>query len=121
MKRGLVVLAIVSVVAFALASCGSSADDIKRAANPFSGGDAATALTDELANRTFTDEFGRAHECSEFVTTLVMASWEPDTESWMITFTGGYEPGTRIFRFYEADAAFERVAGPPLDAACGVE
>ncbi|MDA0799552.1 MAG: hypothetical protein O2884_12910 [Chloroflexi bacterium] len=121
MNRSLVVLVIVSVAALALGSCGSSGDSVKRAANSFSEGDASTHLVDELAKRTFTDEFGRAHECSEFVTTLVMSSWEPDTESWMITFTGGYEPGTRIFRFYEADAGFERVAGPPLDAACGVE
>lgn len=120
MNRILLILVNSVLATLVFASCASTDGEVKRAANTFSGGDAAAAMVEDLSNRTFTDEFGRAHECSEFVTTLVMSSWEPDTGSWLITFTGGYEPGTRVFRFYEAGSAFNHVAGPLLDAACGV-
>jgi hypothetical protein len=118
--RSFAVLAMLVVMLLVLVACGSSGTGEKRVANSLSGGDAATEVKGELANRTFTDEFGRVHECSEYITTLVMSSWEPDTESWMITFSGGYESGTRIFRFFETGSAFEHVAGPPLPASCGV-
>ena len=124
MKRRFTVIAVVSVLAWAVAACAFSSTlkgEPLGADNSISGGEAAADITATLASRTFTIEVGGVHACSEYVTSMLIASWEADSDSWLITFTGGYEPGTRIFRFHEADRAFEQVAGPPLAEACGVE
>jgi len=122
MWRVAAILAPVMTLAVLVVACGSATntDGSERAKNSLSGGDAAAAMVEELTARTFTDEYGFAHECSEFLDLLIMSSWEPDTESWVITYTGGFEPGTRVFRFYEAGMSFEHIAGPPLAAECGV-
>jgi hypothetical protein len=123
MTKNLLALVIVSVLTLAAVSCdaaGEGVDEIKRAATSLSGGDAQEAMMAELKNRTFTDKAGGVHECSEYLASVILSSWESETESWLMTYTGGYERGTYVFRFYEADGSFEHVAGPPLPPECGV-
>ena len=95
-------------------------DTLMDSGNSFSSSSAASALQGALASRTFTDITGFPHACSEYVSILIPGSWESDSDSWLLTFNGTYEPGTRIFRFQEGKSTFGQVAGPPLHDACGV-
>lgn len=115
-------LAGLALLTVAVAACGTemSADGSSRAANSLSGAEAAGMVVVNLDERFFTDEVGIVHPCSSYVDTLLMSSWEPDTESWMLTFTGGYERGTLVFRYFESAPGFVHVAGPKLAPDCGV-
>ena len=123
MKCSRSLLALVFLVAFAVVACDRLEDPatLIEGGNALSSSEAARSMVDELGTRTFTDTTGFTHACSEFVSSMIMASWESKSQSWLMTFTGTYEPGTRVFRFYEVDLTFAHVAGPPLDEACGVE
>ena len=116
-------IGVAATLVWLIAACGVTSTlkgDPLGADHAVAGAQAAAAVSDALESRTFTSEVGGVHACSEYVTTMLIAAWEPDEESWMITFTGGYEPGTRIFRLREADMMFTQIAGPPLAAECGV-
>ena len=123
MKRIRSVLVVVFLVALAAVACDRLEDPatLLEGGNAFSSSEAARAMVDELEGRTFTDTTGFTHACSEFVSSMIFGSWESDSESWLLTFTATSQPGTRIFRFYEADSTFDQVAGPPVAGACLAE
>jgi hypothetical protein len=123
MKCSRSLLALGFLLAFAAVACDRLEDPatLIEGGNALSSSEAARSRVDELETRTFTDTVGFLRKCSEFVSSLIIGSWDSDTGSWLLTFSATYEPGTRVFRFYEADSTFVHVAGPPLDEACGVE
>lgn len=120
MKRSHFVLALVSVLALTAFACDRLQDPatLLDGGNALTSSEAAKSMVGVLEPRTFRDENGFTHGCGEYATSLIMGSWESDTESWLLTFASTYQPGTRIFRFYEVDSAFDQIMGPPLDEEC---